>query len=60
MSEAGVPVIPGYHESDQSDSLLKSEAEVIGFPLMIKAVYGGGGKVNIMLYSFATYCRNSL
>ncbi|RZF47215.1 hypothetical protein LSTR_LSTR004924 [Laodelphax striatellus] len=44
MESAGVPVIPGYHGEDQSDSKLEEEAERIGFPLMIKAVLGGGGK----------------
>ncbi|XP_053202979.1 methylcrotonoyl-CoA carboxylase subunit alpha, mitochondrial-like [Panonychus citri] len=44
MSHAGVPVIPGYHGEDQSDQLLLSEAEKIGFPIMIKAIKGGGGK----------------
>ncbi|KFM56616.1 Methylcrotonoyl-CoA carboxylase subunit alpha, mitochondrial, partial [Stegodyphus mimosarum] len=44
MSEAGVPVIKGYHGEDQSDSRLKNEAKNIGFPVMLKAVRGGGGK----------------
>lgn len=44
MSAAGVPVINGYHGEDQSDELLLNEARKIGFPLMIKAVRGGGGK----------------
>ncbi|XP_068209370.1 methylcrotonoyl-CoA carboxylase subunit alpha, mitochondrial-like [Palaemon carinicauda] len=44
MSEAGVPIIGGYHGDDQSDSRLREEAEKIGFPIMIKAVRGGGGK----------------
>lgn len=44
MSAAGVPVINGYHGDDQSDEKLIAEANVIGFPLMIKAVRGGGGK----------------
>ncbi|KAJ9583710.1 hypothetical protein L9F63_021946 [Diploptera punctata] len=44
MSEAGVPIIKGYHGSDQSLAKLKHEAEQIGFPVMIKAVRGGGGK----------------
>ena len=47
MIEAGVPTILGYHGKDQSDSKLLEEAEKIGFPIMIKAVRGGGGKVNI-------------
>ncbi|XP_055546271.1 methylcrotonoyl-CoA carboxylase subunit alpha, mitochondrial [Wyeomyia smithii] len=44
MSEAGVPIINGYHGDDQSDQRLIQEAKQIGFPLMIKAVRGGGGK----------------
>ncbi|CAL8071471.1 unnamed protein product [Calicophoron daubneyi] len=44
MSDAGVPVIRGYHESDQDDARLFVEATEIGFPVMIKAVRGGGGK----------------
>lgn len=46
MIEAGVPTIRGYHGEDQSDEKLQSEAEKIGFPVMIKAVRGGGGKVS--------------
>jgi 3-methylcrotonyl-CoA carboxylase alpha subunit len=44
MEHAGVPVVPGYHGDDQSDARLASEAERIGFPVLIKAVAGGGGK----------------
>ncbi|UWR27654.1 acetyl/propionyl/methylcrotonyl-CoA carboxylase subunit alpha [Sulfitobacter sp. S223] len=44
MVEAGVPVVPGYHGKDQSDDLLASEADKIGYPVLIKAVAGGGGK----------------
>ena len=44
MIEAGVPVVPGYHGADQDDALLASEAEAIGYPVLIKAVAGGGGK----------------
>uniref|UniRef100_A0A182VSX4 Methylcrotonoyl-CoA carboxylase subunit alpha, mitochondrial n=1 Tax=Anopheles minimus TaxID=112268 RepID=A0A182VSX4_9DIPT len=44
MSAAGVPIINGYHGEDQSDEKLMQEAQKIGFPLMIKAVRGGGGK----------------
>lgn len=49
MSAAGVPIIEGYHGEDQSITKLKQEAERIGFPLMIKAVRGGGGKVILYL-----------
>ncbi|XP_017101018.2 methylcrotonoyl-CoA carboxylase subunit alpha, mitochondrial [Drosophila bipectinata] len=44
MAAAGVPIINGYHGDDQSDECLQREAKAIGFPLMIKAVRGGGGK----------------
>ncbi|XP_069053446.1 methylcrotonoyl-CoA carboxylase subunit alpha, mitochondrial [Lepisosteus oculatus] len=44
MSAAGVPIIEGYHGEDQSDERLLSEAARIGYPVMIKAVRGGGGK----------------
>jgi 3-methylcrotonyl-CoA carboxylase alpha subunit len=44
MSEANVPIIEGYHEADQSEARLIAEAERIGYPIMIKAVRGGGGK----------------
>jgi acetyl/propionyl-CoA carboxylase alpha subunit len=44
MSRAGVPVTPGYLGEDQSDERLLAEAEKIGFPVLIKAVAGGGGK----------------
>jgi len=44
MEKAGVPVVPGYHGADQSDDLLSREAEKIGYPVLIKAVAGGGGK----------------
>lgn len=44
MAAAGVPIIQGYHGEDQSDERLIAEAKKIGFPLMIKAVRGGGGK----------------
>ncbi|CAG0895583.1 unnamed protein product [Darwinula stevensoni] len=44
MEAAGVPVVPGYHGDDQAYDHLLREAECIGFPIMIKAVSGGGGK----------------
>uniref|UniRef100_A0A8D3BMY1 Methylcrotonoyl-CoA carboxylase subunit alpha mitochondrial n=1 Tax=Scophthalmus maximus TaxID=52904 RepID=A0A8D3BMY1_SCOMX len=44
MSAAGVPIIGGYHGEDQSDKRLQAEAAQIGYPVMIKAVRGGGGK----------------
>ncbi|KAI9694377.1 MAG: hypothetical protein M1820_008977 [Bogoriella megaspora] len=44
MTNAGVPCIPGYHGSNQSPEHLASEAEEIGYPVLLKAVKGGGGK----------------
>ena len=44
MENAGVPVVPGYKGAEQSPEFLHAEAEKIGYPLMIKAVLGGGGK----------------
>ena len=44
MAEAHIPVLPGYDGVKQNDKFLASEAEKIGFPVMIKAVAGGGGK----------------
>ena len=44
MEEAGVPVVPGYHGENQDPDHLAAEAEGIGYPVLIKAVAGGGGK----------------
>ncbi|WGW02549.1 acetyl/propionyl/methylcrotonyl-CoA carboxylase subunit alpha [Tropicibacter oceani] len=44
MEQAGVPVVPGYHGADQDPGHLELEASKIGYPVLIKAVAGGGGK----------------
>ncbi|MDO9258585.1 MAG: acetyl/propionyl/methylcrotonyl-CoA carboxylase subunit alpha [Polaromonas sp.] len=44
MEKAGVPLVPGYHGSDQDPALLRREADSIGYPVLIKASAGGGGK----------------
>ena len=44
MQDAGVPLVPGYHGDDQAPDLLAAEAEKIGYPVLLKAAYGGGGK----------------
>ena len=44
MARAGVPVVPGYHGEDQDADLLAGEAERLGYPVLIKARAGGGGK----------------
>ena len=44
MEEAGVPVVPGYHGENQDPAFLADQAKDIGYPVLIKAVAGGGGK----------------
>src|SRR3954468_6726284 len=44
MQKAGVPLVPGYHAPAQEPGLLKKEADRIGYPVLIKASAGGGGK----------------
>jgi 3-methylcrotonyl-CoA carboxylase alpha subunit len=44
MEKAGVPLVPGYHGSNQDSALLQAEADRIGYPVLIKASAGGGGK----------------
>ena len=44
MEKAGVPVVPGYHGEKQEDAFLRAEAKKMGYPLLVKAVAGGGGK----------------
>ncbi|MDJ0827525.1 MAG: biotin carboxylase N-terminal domain-containing protein [Rhodobacter sp.] len=44
MERAGVPVVPGYHGADQEPGHLEVEAMAVGYPVLIKAVAGGGGK----------------
>ena len=44
MEKAGIPVVPGYHGRHQDPRFLKEQAGQLGFPVLIKAVAGGGGK----------------
>ena len=44
MAESGVPLVPGYHGEDQAPELLQRQADRIGYPVLIKASSGGGGK----------------
>ncbi|MDQ3026812.1 MAG: acetyl-CoA carboxylase biotin carboxylase subunit [Pseudomonadota bacterium] len=44
MEKAGVPVVPGYHGENQDSAFLAAQAKKVGYPLLIKAVAGGGGK----------------
>ena len=44
MEKANVPLVPGYHGDDQSESILKKSADEMGYPVLLKATAGGGGK----------------
>src|ERR1700733_2510646 len=44
MTKAGVPVLPGYHGENQEPDFLRSQADAIGYPVILKARQGGGGK----------------
>ena len=44
MAKANVPLVPGYHGDDQSPAILKQSAEDMGYPVLLKAASGGGGK----------------
>ncbi len=55
MIDAGVPCVPGYSGADQSLDTLRSEAEKIGYPLMIKASAGGGGRGMRLVNSAADF-----
>ena len=59
MSEAGVPCVPGYQGVDQDEGTLAKEAERIGYPIMIKATAGGGGR-GMRLVSTASEFPDSL
>ncbi|MFO0123002.1 MAG: acetyl-CoA carboxylase biotin carboxylase subunit [Inhella sp.] len=55
MEAAGVPLVPGYHGADQDPALLKREATRIGYPVLIKASAGGGGKGMRVVHSEAEF-----
>ena len=57
MAAAGVPLVPGYHGDDQSDERLQSEADMMGYPLLIKASAGGGGKGMRIVNSAAEFAQ---
>lgn len=44
MEKAGVPLVPGYHGDDQSEAVIKKAADDMGYPVLLKAAAGGGGK----------------
>lgn len=55
MLAAGVPCVPGYHGSNQDPNFLLQESEKIGFPVLIKAVHGGGGKGMRVVHSASEF-----
>ncbi len=57
MQQAGVPVVPGYHGDDQDPARLLAEAETIGFPVLIKASGGGGGRGMRIVNETAEFSR---
>ena len=48
MTAANIPLVPGYHGADQNDDLLQREADQMGYPLLIKAVAGGGKGMRVV------------
>ncbi|WP_296424920.1 acetyl/propionyl/methylcrotonyl-CoA carboxylase subunit alpha [Yoonia sp.] len=57
MVKAGVPVVPGYHGTNQNPDFLAGEADQIGYPVLIKAVAGGGGKGMRLAQSAADFAE---
>jgi 3-methylcrotonyl-CoA carboxylase alpha subunit len=58
MASAGVPLVPGYHEPDQDPARLQREADRIGYPVLIKASAGGGGKGMRIVESADAFAAN--
>ncbi|MEQ9364096.1 MAG: acetyl-CoA carboxylase biotin carboxylase subunit [Leptospirales bacterium] len=58
MEGKGVPVVPGYHGDEQSDTILTKEAERIGYPVMIKASAGGGGRGMRLVHKAADFVES--
>ncbi len=55
MEQAGVPLLPGYHGDDQDPALLLEAANAMGYPVLLKAVAGGGGKGMRQVHSAAEF-----
>ena len=51
MADAGVPLVPGYHGDDQNPDIIKQSANKMGYPVLLKAAAGGGGKGMRAVYS---------
>jgi len=58
MQKAGVPVTPGYHADEQNPEILRQAADEIGYPVLIKAVAGGGGKGMRVVKRAADFLEN--
>jgi len=58
MVDAGVPVVPGYHGKKQEPDFLAEQAEAIGYPVLIKAVAGGGGKGMRLVEAASGFAEN--
>lgn len=57
MEQAGVPLLPGYHGSDHDEAQLKQAADAMGYPVLLKAVAGGGGKGMRQVHSAAEFAE---
>ena len=57
MQQAGVPVTPGYMGRNQDAGFLAIQADAVGYPVLIKAVAGGGGKGMRLVESAGGFCR---
>jgi 3-methylcrotonyl-CoA carboxylase alpha subunit len=57
MEEAGVPLLPGYHGSDHDEAQLKQAADAMGYPVLLKAIAGGGGKGMRQVHSAAEFAE---
>ncbi|TKB43093.1 acetyl/propionyl/methylcrotonyl-CoA carboxylase subunit alpha [Thalassotalea mangrovi] len=55
MEKANVPLVPGYHGEDQSEALIKQHADAMGYPVLLKAAAGGGGKGMRQVWSEAEF-----
>lgn len=55
MEKANVPLVPGYHGDDQSEAVLKKSADDMGYPVLLKATAGGGGKGMRQVWSEAEF-----
>jgi 3-methylcrotonyl-CoA carboxylase alpha subunit len=55
MHQAGVPLVPGYHGDDQNPALIKQSANEMGYPVLLKATAGGGGKGMRQVWSEAEF-----